>query len=62
MVTRFTEITAKEIQTLQQIQDYKKAWRVLVSIRDAVDVPVLLLCHLASYWKVSEQSIIAVLE
>jgi hypothetical protein len=59
MMTSFTEITAKEIMRLQPTSDYKKAWRVLVGIRDAVGVPTLLLCHLASYWKVPEESIIA---
>jgi len=58
MPTRFTEITAKSIQDLQDIDSYKKAWRVLVGIRDSVGVPVLLVCHLAKYWQCDEAEII----
>lgn len=59
MITRFSEITPKDLQLLQGIADYKAAWRVLVGIRDTVGSPVLLLCHLAKYWEVPEAEILA---
>jgi hypothetical protein len=58
-MTPFTKITAKNIQVLQGLSDYKHAWRVLSGIRDSCGVNVLLLCHLAQYWSVDEKSIIA---
>lgn len=58
MITRFSEITPKEIQLLQGIANYKAAWRVLVGIRDTVGSPVLLVCHLAKYWEVPETELL----
>lgn len=58
-MTSFTRITGKDIQILQDLPTYKAAWRVLDSIRNSCGVEVLLLCHLANYWRVEEKAIIA---
>jgi hypothetical protein len=59
MITRFSKITPKDIQQLQGIDSYEAARRYIVGIRQALNCPDILLCHLASYWRVTETELIA---
>jgi hypothetical protein len=61
MPTRFSKITPKDIQQLQGLDSYEAARRYIVGIRQALDCPDLLLCHLANYWKVTESELISTL-
>lgn len=56
-MTPFTKLTAKHFAILQGISP-KAAWRIMAGIRDSCGVKVLLLCHLADYWRVDESALI----
>jgi len=59
MITRFSKITPKDIQQLQGLDSYEAARRYIIGIRQALNCPDILLCHLAGYWRVTEAELIA---
>ena len=61
-ITRFSEVKPKDLQALQGIELYELARRRLVTIRDSINVEMVLVCHLAKYLAVPEDEIIAALK
>jgi hypothetical protein len=59
MMTRFTEITPKELQRLQGNSSYKSAWNALCAIKRALQLESVLVLHLAVHWKCDEAEILA---
>lgn len=59
--TRFSEVKPKDLQQLQGIARYEQARRIIVDIRDAYDTKIVLVYHVAKYFSVPENEVLAAL-
>lgn len=57
MATQFTEITVADLQRLQALPTYKKAWFAMDKLRKQLGRVTVLVLHLAEHWGCSIEDI-----